>query len=87
MKALRPSAVEHRPADLIPQPLILQDKFANRSGELLALPTALEPAGALTLVSGCGRTRGFDGVGRSTELVCSDMRHCCGLHNRRIYDS
>src|SRR5512137_783891 len=78
-KPSRPSAVEHRPADLVSQPLILQDEFANRIGELFALPTALEPAGALTLASGGGRTRGFDGVSCSTELVGGDMRHSCRL--------
>jgi len=74
-KPSRLSAVEHRPADLVSQPLILQDEFANRIGELFALPTALESAGALTLASGGGRTRGLDRVGRSTKLVCGDMRH------------
>ena len=73
------STVEDRPADLVSQPLILQDEFANRIGELFALPTALDPAGALTLASGGGRPRGLDRVGRSTELVCGDMRHRCGL--------
>jgi hypothetical protein len=71
----RPSTVEHRPADLVSQPLILQDEFANRIRKLFALPTALEPAGALTLASRGRRTRGLDRVGRSTELVCGDMRH------------
>src|SRR5471030_2260882 len=78
-KPSRPSAVKHRPADLVSQPLILQDEFANRIGELFALPMALEPAGALTLASGGGRTRGLDRVGRSTQLVCGDMRHRRGL--------
>jgi len=78
-KLSRASAVEHRPADLVSQPLILQDEFANRIGELFALPTALEPAGALTIACGGGRTRGLDRVGRSTKLVCGDMRHHCRL--------
>ncbi len=43
----RASAVKHRPADGVSQPLILQDEFANRIRELFALPTALEPAGNL----------------------------------------
>ena len=83
------SAVEHRPADVVSQPLIVQDQFANRIRELFALPTALEPAGALTLASGSRRTRGLDRVGRSTELVCGDMRHhrrlagsICGMARR-----
>src|SRR5438132_7440502 len=69
------STVEHRPTDLVSQPLILQDEFANRIRKLFALPTALEPAGVLTLGYGGRRTRGLDRVGRSTELVCGDMRH------------
>ena len=54
------SAVEHRPADLVSQALILQDELANRIGELFALPLTFETAGALTLASGDGRTRGLD---------------------------
>src|SRR5438270_9512137 len=69
------STVEHRPADLVSQPLILQDELANRIWQLFALPTALEPAGALTLAFGSRGPRGLDRVGRSTELVCGDMRH------------
>src|ERR1019366_2289775 len=76
-KPSRPSTVEDRPADLVSQPLILQHEFANHIRELFALPTAPEPAGALTLPSGGRRTRGLDSVGRSTKLVCGDMRHHC----------
>src|SRR5207302_823841 len=71
----RPSTVEYRPTDLVSQPLIVQDEFANRIRKLFALPTALEPSGVLTLGSGGRRARGLDRVGRSTELVCGDMRH------------
>jgi hypothetical protein len=78
-KPSRPSRVEDRPADLVSQPLILQDEFANHIRQLFALPTALEPAGALTLPSGGRRTHGLDRVGRSTKLVCGDMRHHCRL--------
>jgi len=46
------SAVEHRPADLVSQLLILQDECVNRLGELFALPTALEPAGAFPWPAG-----------------------------------
>jgi len=40
----RPSAVEYRPAEFVPQALIVQDKLANRLRQLVALPAALEPA-------------------------------------------
>jgi hypothetical protein len=75
----RPSAVEHRPADLVTQPLIIEDEFANRIRELFALPMALEPAGAVTLPYEGRRTHGFDRVGRSPKLVRGDMRHDCRL--------
>jgi len=39
------------------------------------LQTALEPASTVTLASG-SRARGRDRVGRSTELVCGDVRYC-----------
>ena len=74
-----PSAVEHGPADLVSQPLIIQDEVANRCRQLFALPTTLEPASALTGASWSRRTRGLDRVGRSTELVCGDVRHRCRL--------
>jgi hypothetical protein len=77
--AAAPSTVEDRPADLVPQPLVVQDEFANRIRELFALPAALEPSGALSLACGHRRTRSLDRVGRSTQLVCSDMRHHRGL--------
>ena len=84
-----PSAVEHRPADLVPQPLIIEDEFANRCRQLFALPTTLDPTAALTIASGGGRTRGLDRVGGSTELVCGDVRHRCGLagSERRVPSS
>lgn len=74
-----PSTVEDRPADLVSPPLIVQDEFANHIRELIALPTALEPAGALTLLSGGRRTHRLDRVGRSAELLCGDMRDRCRL--------
>ncbi len=80
------STVEHRPADLVSQPLILQDEFANRIRKVFALPTALQPAGALNLASGGRRKRGLDRVGRGTELVGGDVRHhrrLAGKHMRR----
>jgi hypothetical protein len=74
-----PSTVEHRPADLVAQPLIVQNQLAYRIRELLALPTALESSGALGLACGGRRTRSLDRVGRGTELVCGDMCHRRGL--------
>jgi hypothetical protein len=73
------STFEHRPADLVAQALVVQDEFANRIRELFALPTALEPTSAVGLACGSRRTRSFDRVGRSTELVRGDMRYHRGL--------
>ena len=43
------SAVEHRPADVVPQPLVVEYELANRLRELVALPPALESPCALAL--------------------------------------
>ena len=73
------SAVEHRPADVVSHPLIIQDQLADRVRELVALPAALEPPGALTLAFRSGCTRRLDRVGRRSELVRGDVRHRRGL--------
>jgi len=75
----RSSTVEHGPADLIAQPLIVENQLANRIRQLFALPTALESSSSLGLAFACGRTRGLDRVGRSTELVSGDMCYYRGL--------
>jgi len=74
----RTSAVEHRPADVVSQPLIVKDEFADRVREPFALPPALEPASTL-LASRGRRTRRLDRVGGSTKLVRGDTRHYCRL--------
>ena len=43
------SDVEHRPANAVPQPLIVEDELANRVRELVTLPLALESSRRLTL--------------------------------------
>src|SRR5881296_2661410 len=73
------SAVEHRPADVVSQPLIIQDQFADRVRELFSLPSTLEPPSVLTLAFRSGCTRRLDRVGRRTELVRSDVRYRRGL--------
>jgi hypothetical protein len=37
------SAVEGRPAEVVAQPLVVQDELADRARELVALPPALQP--------------------------------------------
>src|SRR5215831_690241 len=51
------SAVEHRPADVVPQPLIVQDELANRLRKLLTLPLALSPCRGIALALLHGGTR------------------------------
>jgi hypothetical protein len=69
------SAIKHRPADLVSQPLIFQYEFTNRIRELFVLPAALEPTSMLSLSFGGRRTCCLDRLGRSTILVGSDMSH------------
>jgi hypothetical protein len=74
----RPSAVEHRPADVVSQPLVINDESADRIGELIALPLALDTPGPL-LESARRRTRRLDRIGGRTEFVRRDVRDNCSL--------
>jgi hypothetical protein len=67
------SAVEHKPADVAPQPLVVEYEFANRLRELVALPPALESPCALALSFPRGSTCRFDRIGGRTELVRGDV--------------
>src|ERR1700746_2457963 len=73
------SAVKHRPADVVTQPLVVKYERANRLRELVTLPPALEPPCAVALafrrVSACG----LDPIGARTELVRGDVRDGPGL--------
>src|SRR5207237_9665089 len=73
------SAVEYRPADVVPQPLVVEYELANRLRELVALPPALEPPCALALSFRRGRTCGLDRIGGRTQLVRGDVRDDCSL--------
>src|SRR5438552_1665068 len=72
------SAVEHRPADVVAQPLVVEYELANRVRELVALPPALESPCALALFRR-GSTCGLDRICGRTELVCSDVCDGRGL--------
>jgi hypothetical protein len=72
---LRENAVEHRPADVVSQSLIIQDKVADRFRQLLALPLAFPTTGGLALPLWRGCPHGLNCVGRSAELVSGNMRH------------
>src|SRR3954447_13631821 len=77
--AVARSAVEDRPADVIAFPLVVEDEFANRFGELVALPLALESPSALLLTRRSRRTDRLDRVGGRTEVMRGDVCHDCGL--------
>jgi hypothetical protein len=68
------SAVEHRPAQVVPQPLVVEDERANRCRDLVALPPALASPGALALSLWRGRPGGLDRIGGRPELVRGDVR-------------
>ena len=70
----RGSAVKHRPADVVPQPLILEYELAYRPRQLITLPAALEEPCCLALAFWSCCTCGLDRVGGCTELVCG---HVC----------
>src|SRR5581483_6385097 len=83
------SAVKHRPADVVPQPLVIEDELANRRRKLVTLPPALEPPCGIALAVRRGSTCGLDGIGGRTELVRGDMRDgpclassVCGMPRR-----
>jgi hypothetical protein len=73
------SAVKDRPADVVPQTLVVKDQVANPLRELVTLPVALESPGGLTFAFWRGSTRGLDRVGGGTELVRGDMCDGPGL--------
>jgi hypothetical protein len=65
------SAVKHRPADVVPQPLVVKHELANRLRELVTLPLALDsPCGFALRRSS---TYGLDRIGGRTELVRGDV--------------
>src|SRR6202158_4672390 len=72
------SADEHRPADVVPYPLVVEDELANRLREMIALPPALEFPCTPALSFRSGSTGGLDRIARRTELVrgqvCDDRR-------------
>jgi len=73
------SAVKHRPADVVPQPLVVKYELANRLRELVTLPPALESPCDLALAFRRASTCGLDRIGGRTELVRGDVRDGPGL--------
>src|SRR5450631_2073767 len=73
------SAVKRRPADAVPQPLVVKYELANRLRELVTLPPALESRCALALAVRRASTCGLDRIGGRTEFVRGDVRDGPGL--------
>jgi hypothetical protein len=76
------SAVKHRPADVVPQPLVIEHQLANRLRELGALPLALGSACGFTFGFRRGSTSRLDRLGGRAELVRGDVRDGPGLASR-----
>jgi hypothetical protein len=76
------SAVKHRPADVVPQPLVVKDELANRLRELVTLPLALDSPCSLALALRRSGTCGLDRIGGRTELVRGDVCDGPGLASR-----
>src|ERR1700730_8378697 len=67
------SAVKHRPADVVPQPLVVEYELANRLRELVTLPLALKSPCGPALAFRRSSTCGLDRVGGRTEFVRGDV--------------
>jgi hypothetical protein len=57
------SAVKHRPADIIPQPLVVKNEPANRIRQLVTLPSALASPCGLGFAVRRVSTRGLNRIG------------------------
>jgi len=76
---VRALAVEHRPADVVPQPLVVEYEIANRLRELVTLPPALESPCTIALAFRRTGTCGLDRIGGRTERMRGDVRNHPGL--------
>ena len=73
------SAIEHEPAQLVAQPLVVEHELSDLVGELGALPPALQATGRLALVLRRRRLRRPDRVCGGTELVSRHVADRRGL--------
>jgi hypothetical protein len=71
--------VKHRPTDVVPQPLVVDDELADRFRKLVTLPLALQSPCEITLAFGRGGTCGLDRIGGRAELMRGDMCDDPGL--------
>src|SRR5574341_2088120 len=79
MAASSQSTIEYEPTDFVAQLLVVKHKIPDFAWKLCTLPFALKATSFFSPTVKRRRTRGLDRVGRSTELVCGDMRHRCRL--------
>ena len=73
------SAVEHRPADVVAQPLIVEHELADRLWQPGPLPLALTSPCGLVLAFRRGGTSGLDRIGGRAEIVRGNMGNDGGL--------
>ena len=76
---MRLLATEHRPADRVAQPLVIEHKFANSHRQPLTLPAALAPTSTIALTLRASSPRCFDRIGGGPEFVGCNMGHRRGL--------
>ena len=73
------SAIEHEPAYLIAQPLVVEYKLTDLAGKLCTLPLALQMTSLVTLVFRNCRPCGPNRVSRRAQLVSCHMTNRPGL--------
>ena len=71
--ASTPSAVKHRPADVVPQRLVIQYEHPNHLRKLVTLPSTLESPCGLALSFRRGCTCCLDRIRGSAELMRGDV--------------
>src|SRR5438105_7601210 len=79
--SIRPvrSAIEHGPAFIVAQALVVEDELPDLTGKLSALPPALAATGRVALAVCRGRARSPDRVRRCTQFVGGHMCHRTSL--------
>ena len=73
------SAIEHGPAHLIAQPLVVQHEFSDLAGKLCPLPLALQATSLLLLSFRSRRACGPDRVSRCTQFMSCHVSYRHGL--------
>src|SRR4051812_7350643 len=69
------SAIEYEPAQLVAEPLVVEDELADPGWQLVALPLALSTTGVAAAPFRRRRSDSPDGMGGRTQLVGGDVGH------------